>query len=533
MKSFHDIRNASLYEPRIEFIKKQLESLLRVVELEREGRVVEVDGFRLKNLKEWVVPSRCDPVEVFEYAASRCNCDCVFCYNKGNPPAVALGNLRRPTGEEFEEMRTRLDHFFPRAKQSLFSSLGEIYEAAMHPHFLEVLSLLRQRTEKPIRITTNGRTLSLDVISRLAELRPVYIYLSLNSASPQRRRRLMRDNNPRVAIDSLPRLKEAGIPYAVVIVPWPVDSISEMLDDLTTTIAYADEHHCHLVEINLPGYSSHFSQQKLFDLEEVWSETISRIRELRGKTVSPIVAMPTMYEENLYQKRKNLPRIIGLVRNSPAARSGLRMGDLILRIGGIPVLTRPQARDLLSILQGSENRVANLAIEREDEAIEVELKLDDFSYPYSRETDNHLGIIFLGTGLRLSYLERLREIIDSYEAKHVLLLSSTLVRPTLEQCLAESHLFAESGLRLEIGVPGNNFFGGNVFMGDLLVVQDFIDFIREYVAEKGERPDLIVIPSSPFNLGEWGRDLTGRVYLDIEREVGIPVELLQCATILD
>ncbi len=67
-----------------------------------------------------------------------------------------------------------------------------------------------------------------------------------------------------------------------------------------------------------------------------------------------------------------------------------------------------------------------------------------------------------------------------------------------------------------------------------MVVQDFIDYIKEYIKiNKGIKPDLVVIPSSPFNLSEWGRDLTGRVYLDIEKETGMPVELLGCATIYD
>ncbi|TET37547.1 MAG: DUF512 domain-containing protein [Dehalococcoidia bacterium] len=531
MNSFQDIKNASLYEPRIQFIKKQLESLLAVVDLEKEGRIVEVDGFRLKNLKDWLVPSSCDPIEVFEYAGSHCDCDCLFCYNRGNPPSVALGNLRRPPREEFEEMRTRIDYFFPKAKSSLFSSLGEIYEVSIHPHFLEVLRLLRGKTPKVLRITTNGKTLTPDVVSRLAELKPVYLYLSLNSASPSRRRKLMRDRDPQIAIDSLPLLKEAGIPYAVLIVPWPMDSLGEMLDDLGATVSYAEEHDAHLVGVNLPGYSKYFSQEKLFDLDEVWSATVSHVRNLREKTACPIVVMPSMYEENLYEGRKNLPKVIAAVKNSPAAGAGLGMGDQILEINGISIASRPQARDLLFILQRSENREARLRVEREGRTLQLSLNLEDFSYPYSRESDNHLGIIFMGTGLRLSYLERLKEIIDSYKAKHVLFLSSILVKPTFEQCLAESHLFGD--LRIDIQVLRNNFFGGNVFMGDLLVVQDFIDFIKEYLERNRVRPDLIVIPSSPFNLGQWGRDLTGRVYLEIEREVGIPVELLECASIYD
>ena len=161
------------------------------------------------------------------------------------------------------------------------------------------------------------------------------------------------------------------------------------------------------------------------------------------------------------------------------------------------------------------------------------MNLDDFSYPYFRETDNHLGIIFLGTGLRLSYIERLKELIDLHQAKNVLFLSSALVKPTFEQCLAESHLFDDSRLQIEVEIPSNDFFGGNIFMGDLMVVQDFIDCIKAYQERTKRRPDLIMIPSSPFSLGQWGRDLTGRVYLDIEREVGIPVELLECHPIYD
>ena len=70
-------------------------------------------------------------------------------------------------------------------------------------------------------------------------------------------------------------------------------------------------------------------------------------------------------------------------------------------------------------------------------------------------------------------------------------------------------------------------------MGDLLVVQYFVDCVKDYMIENKCKPDLVIIPSSPFNLSGWGRDLTGRVYLDIERETGVPVQLLHCTTIYD
>jgi len=519
-----------IYEPRIELIKRQLESLLSVVKLEVNGKPVQINGFRLKDPSDWLVSGSGDPSEILEYSASRCNCDCVFCYNKGNPPSLALRSDKRSATDEFNEIKARLDYFSP--AEGLFPSLGTSWDVTAHPYFVEILRSLREKTSKPLRIATNGKTFTTEMVKELANFKPIYFYLSLNSSSPQRRKKLMRDNKPQIAIAALKLLREEGIPYAVVVVPWPVDSIGEMCDDLYKTIIYADDCGAHLVEVNLPGYSKWFAPQELFNLDDVWKACISTIRELRERTECPIVAMPTMYEENLYEERKNLPRIIGLVQNSTAARSGLRKGDIITKINAIPIKSRPQARDMLSMLQKGEYQEASLTIQRERQKLDIKINMSDFSYPFTKEFDKHLGIIFMGTGLRLSYIERLKEVIDEHKAKNILFLSSTLVKPTFEQCLRESHLLSSSDLRLNIEVPRNNYFGGNVFMGDLLVVQDFIDHIKEYLRREPE-PDLIVIPSSPFGLGDWKRDLTGRLYLDIEREVGIPVRLLECDTIYD
>jgi len=96
--------------------------------------------------------------------------------------------------------------------------------------------------------------------------------------------------------------------------------------------------------------------------------------------------------------------------------------------------------------------------------------------------------------------------------------------------LRESSLFG--GIQIHAEVPENRYLGGNICMGDLLVAQDFIDAISEYL-RKNSPPDLVVIPSSPFSLGQWRRDLEGRAFAEIERAVGIPVALLDCEPIYD
>lgn len=530
--SYQSTRNAQLYEPRIDFIKRRLEGLLEVIELEKEGREAPVDGFRLKDLRHWLVPSSGEPIEVFGYLANRCNCDCIFCCLKGNPPDFPLAHPRRSAGEEYEEIKTRTRYLPERRGQALFTSLGGIYEVLAHPHCLETLAELRRKTDKPFRITTNGEALTPELITGLAALQPVYLYYSLISSSPRRRARLMRSRRPEAAIAALPLLRQAGIPFTVVIVAWPVESREEMLADMESTIAFAQEHGAHLVQVNLPGYSGCFTGEGRFDLPELWTATVRRVRELRSRFECPIVVMPALYEEGLFEPHKNLPRAIGVVRSSPAALAGVRGGDMILEINGLPVRSRPQARDILSVVRGSGGK-ASITVQRGERNLRLELDTQAGAYPYSPATDNHLGVIFMGAGLRLSYVEDLKKLIDSHKARRVLFLSSTLVRPLFEQLLAESRLFNNPEIRLDIRVPQNGFFGGNIFMGDLLVVQDFIDAIRRYREETGTTPDLVVVPSSPFNLGPWRRDLTGRPYLDIERESGVRVALLECATIYE
>ncbi len=531
--SFQDSKNASLYEPRIDFIRLQLNAILSVVDLESGGRVVHVDGFRLKNLSDWRVPSRCDPVDIFGLAGSRCTSACCYCFNRGNPPEVAFGNLRRRRFEEYQEMLTRIHYFSPISGTSLFTDVGDIYEVLGHSYVFDILRRLREKTSRVFRIMTNGMTLTGDVIARLAEVRPVYLYFSLTTVSPQRRRAMMHDPKPEVAIEAARLLKESGIPYALVIVAWPFGSLQELIEDMSATVGYADSQDAHIIEVHLPGYSRQFSPVKLFDDDEVWSAVVAHVRKLRQGTTTPIVVMPAMYEENLFETKKNLPKVVGVIKNSPACIAGVRGGDVVRQINGVPIMTRPQARDMLSVVRKTRATEAEFVIERQGQPLLVRAETKAGSYPYSQEVDAHLGVVMMGTGLRLSYIETLRDIIEKRQAKQVLFLSSRLVKPTFEQALSDSRLFPRSDLHLDIKVPRNNFFGGNICMGDLLTVQDFIDSIHQYIDEGNPKPDLVVIPSSPFQIGAWKRDLTGRVYLDIERETGVPVELLECENIYD
>ncbi len=524
--AYNNLANAALYEPRIEFIARQLASLLSVVELESGGEPVEIDGFRLRDAGDWVGPHAAGAADIFNHAATRCQYGCVFCYNRGS--VFSLDGAPSGNGNGWKELETRLKYYEPRSGRGLFPTFGSPREALAHPRILPLLRALREKTDEPFRLCSNGGVLERDFVAALAELAPVYLDLSLNSSSPRRRSMLMGDGRPGTAIGAPALLAEAGIPFAVTVVAWPLPDLREMLRDLESTARFADCARARLVQVNLPGYSRFFSQHQLFDTAEVWGETVRLVRRLREEVACPVVVSPSLYEENLTRPRKNQAEVIGVVRDSPMARCGLAAGDVITAVNGIPVRSRPQARDLLSLLRESGASDVALGVSRRGREVELALDAGDWDYPFDPATGTHLGAVFMGAGLRESQLERLQALVRESGAREALFLTSALVRPTLEQLLRERPLLLPRGARLRLGVPENRFFGGNIMLGDLLVVQDFIDFVRAYAGGAEARPDLVVIPSSPFHISGWGRDLTGRTYLDIERETRIPVRLLEC-----
>ncbi len=518
---------SDLYEPRVGYIQRILESLLTLVDLEIDGKTIQVDGFRLKDLSQWLSPG--GATDILAHAASRCNLSCRFCYNNG-APSILKPEARKPA-DEYQEIQTRIKYHEPRAKLNIFPNMGSPCEALVNPYIFEILRSLRKKTGEPLRIPTNGSTLTPQMIQALVEFEPIYLDISLNSASNERRNWLMGDPEPQVTFNSLALLKDTRIPYSVVIVPWPFPSPETMLEDFRETVAFADSHEPTLIQVSLPGYSRFFSKKEIFPEQEIWNQVKEEVQELRKSAGCPIVLRPGLYEEYSDPARINVPYLVGAIKNSPVARAGLRNGDRLLRVNGLAVRNRPQARSLMTLLHQSELEKTSISIQRNGARLDLELSLMDFDYPYTPESATHLGAVFPSAGIPQEWFERLQQVIRFHQVKDVLLLTSRLVRPAVEKFMDEHDLF--SGVNLHVWVPGNRYFGGNIFMGDLMVVQDFIEAIKEFMEMGRIKPDLVIIPSSPFYLSGWGRDLTGRVYLEIERHTGIPVTLLECAPIFD
>jgi hypothetical protein len=508
-------------EPRFEAIQDIITALLGQIALVSGDRIVEPDGFRLKDLTHWLVPGKDDPGAVLNSISWVCGVQCVFCYERGNPPEMNFPRHRTTR----KEIMTSVKHFDPeRGKRLPIPSRYDNNEILTFPGILDIVGALREKTDAPIlNISTNGTMLDEDFVRRLAEHRPILLGISLNSADPGVRASIMKERRPEIPLQSLALLKKYRIPYAVSIVAWNTVPLS----DLESTVAYADPFDPLQVRICLPGHTRRFSEEKLFDVEDLWGRIIGAIETFRPRYETPVIPLPYTYEAFKHGRISFLPEVGGVIKNSPAWKAGLRAGDEIISVNRVMVRSRRFLQSLMDRLAGEHTKILWMKIKRHGKEEEKIIRFDpetfDYRFPYLPETRhfelNYYGM-FLYDGFDPADAVRLRDAALATGARKVLVLTSWMIRPYLE--LALSHIDT-GGVRFDPVIPENLYMGGNIVVGDLLTIRDFIHAIREYSRDNG-KPDLAVVPSSPFS--PWLRDLRNEHCLKIERATGVPLYLI-------
>lgn len=481
-----------------------------------------LDGFQLRDLSGWLVESDCHPAEIYEYLARVCNVACNFCYLFGNPDDLAVARGKKVITDD--EMTTRLRYFTPAARRMLFKSQWEINEFLVDPKLPKVLRELRARSAEEFYFITNGSPLLPRVIDLLDEVKPVTLIVSTNTIDAPLRTQVMNERRKQTetALSCLERLSARRIPFGLSFVATPEFPAAKLAE----AIEKIEPLRPAMIRVNLPGFTRDHPYVIPFDTEAVWAKAAREVAALRDRFRTPIVIIPSAYEANLLYADPHEARVTGAVPGSPAARAGFRSGDVVERVGFLPVASRAEVQSLVMML----TRPTPVVVRRGDETITLTLDPGaPAEYPY---TGHLIGKYVVPHGLVVApSLSRgdagaVAAAIEDAGATRPWLVTSPLMAPQAK-AFARRWL-PEHSEHLHYVVAHNEYLGGNIQVLDMATVDDIHRAVCREKEATGAEPDLLLVPGTGFN--RQGRDVSGRHWGDLGRALGIPVRLLDVTT---
>ncbi|CEP67613.1 Aldolase-type TIM barrel [Moorella glycerini] len=445
---------------------------------------------------------------------SSCNLRCLFCSHRQNPPGVETRYLPPLKPEQVD---TLLDFLVGTRKIVIGESATRLIEGEplTHPDFLEILARVRRRfPATTLEITTNGTLLTRELARALADLGPLEINLSLNSASPAGRLKLMGDKQPETALQAPLTLQQAGITYhgSLVALPWIAG-----WPDVRETILYLARSGARTIRIFLPGYTRLAPPELRFPAN-LRQQIEAELEHLRKQTDVPLLLEPPCLN-NL------TPVVEGVIPGTPASRAGLQKGDIILAVDGQKPRSRVEAYRLINrpgrrhlVVQ---SRTAAAAPFRN----ETTGSGPDTSLAGYKEQRRSLALLVEkdGSGLTFSWdfdpdiLQEVEQACRHHHARRALIMTSELAGNVIKEAVA--------GLPwdLEVITAPSRFFGGSIACAGLLTLGDFKIAWQEWRLDHNP-VDLIILPAIAFDYR--GFDLTGQYYLDLASATGVPVVLV-------
>jgi hypothetical protein len=512
-------------EPRIEYIHRLLELALRYGHFTSGGREIRVTGFKLKCLEDWTRSGETSPEEILELLSERCEVKCEFCYLRMDPP----GTVTKFNPNRAEHIVADVDLRLGLMAQGkrLFAPTFQLEEIIGHAEFPRVMRALRQQTDAVIYLNTTGAALNDHMLDFIASMEPVEVRVSLNSVNPAERQRIMHDKKGQV-IAALQGLRRRNMRFSVSLVMWPNLTWKE----LEAAIRFADECGPYAIIAILPGFTRAFSDEELFDTSSYWAETVQRVSSLRHTIGTPLVAHPRLYEQNLLGYPSDQPIVIGVTPRSSAATAGVRIGDVIVGIGEFSSIVGCRQADSLLLIKHRQNpHTVSVTVRRGHDLVTLQLdvaKSYEKGYPYTPPSNDRFGIVLVTQGIAIGDLRELGRILKRRGVHSCGLATSSIVLPTLLAMMEQWKPVLFPECEIVPFVPANEFYGGNICLGELCTGSDLLKAIR---ALNVRRPDLelVIVPSPAFAPGGWWRDLEGASFTRLMRDSPLPVDILVCS----
>lgn len=421
---------------------------------------------------------------------STCNVRCRFCSHGQNPPGTESLGMPPISMEVLEEALSLMD---PKRPVVIGESVTRLMEGEpfVHPRIRDILGQIRKKLPSAeIRVTTNGTFLDRETVDFLASLGGVTVCLSLNSASPEVRGRLMNDPRAGIAVAAPALLQEAGVPYHGSIVAMPHLTGWE---DLAGTLQFLDHRGAATVRVFLPG-CTRLAPPDLRVPPDMRDRLSGFIAELRPRLSVPVTLDPPSVQDLR-------ARVAGVIPGSPAWRAGIRAGDIIDTVGGVSSRTRVDAFNRVLAGEGPPVRVIRVR--------------DQLDLVIDKKKGQPSGLV-MDYDIDPATVARIERAAGRKGAGGALVLASELGYPVVMRALEE---LAGAGASVRVEAVKNRFFGGSIGCAGLMTVADMMGAMRGHSGHS-----LVIVPGIAFD--SRGRDITGRSYMDLEVHGGLRVEVI-------
>lgn len=511
-------RVSNLREQRLQWIEKFLRHYLPFIEFHFQGVTQPVNGFRIKDLSKWSCYDSGSVYDALGIPSSYCNCNCEICYEKNNPLPYARMNCLLG----MEEAKTRLKYYHRETRIGLPLAMGVYGEPFLNPKLLDIYEMAEGTDADMTVVTTNGSFLNEETCQRIAHLKGIKIVLSINSLNPENRQRVMGDarkDGTEKAFQALEYFQKYHIAFDASITGWP----SVELEDIEQTVLQLEKYDPDLVRICLPGYNRYNYHDHEDLLYGHWDALVDLVKRLKKVVSFPLTTFPALYHSATSQE----PIIDGIYKYSAAYEAGLKVYDHVIAYENQPVYLKTQLA--AKLYQSYEDRVpeVNLRVRRDEEEFNIVLQREAASSRLGRRS---FWGIFLNQTFKVTYLEKLKKLIEKHNAHDVVVYTSEIMKPAIEELVSSIDYYDQffSRCHLALEVCPHYFWGGNIIINDIHMVSDFKRHLLEKIREN-KKIDLVVIPSTIFD--EWGFDLSGESIFELQ-QLGITLEIIQCDKIM-
>ncbi|MCF8001435.1 MAG: DUF512 domain-containing protein [Halanaerobiales bacterium] len=426
---------------------------------------------------------------------SKCDLSCIFCSHKQNPPGVETISFGNLSLQKIDDLINYLD---PDKPIIIGESATKIIEGEplVHPEFKKIIKIIRGKyDDTKIKITTNANHLNQEMLNFLNNFDDIVLNISINYIDPKLRKNVMGKNCHVDILKTLKYLKKTTIDYHFSMVALPqLFGIEKIESEISEMVNYDPLS----IRVFMPGYTENTSEKLKFDFNEIYDSLQALVHNLNLKQEIPILLEPPKLE-NLKKK------IIGVIKNSPADKAGIKYLDEIQTINNKKVISRVEAFNLIKKLK---NPIVE--IKRNNNLLNKEI---------IKKSGKDSGLI-LNYDLSQKRINEIERTILANKNKDILFLTSELGYK-LVNYIVNYHLQFKKQNNLKVDQVINTYMKGSIISAGLLTNQDIKNYLNNFDNSSFE---LLILPSIMYDI--FNNDLSGFSYKNIEKEYNLTVKLV-------